>query len=318
LKPVVIAHRGASGYLPEHTRPAKVLAHIMGADFLEQDLVATRDDELIVAHDIYIDTISNVAEKYPGRQRADGRYYARDFDMAEIRSLTAWERMRLDGSAVYPDRYPAKTGRYKIHTFREELQLLNRLNAATGRTVGIYPEIKHPAWHQREGIDMSPLVLEQIPEFRGAGNRELVFVQCFDDAEVRRLKLELRCSWPLVQLIGSNSWHEAATDYDQLRTPEGLARVAEVADGIGPHVEQLYAMADTGLESTGLVETAHDLNLVVHPYTFRADDLPPGFNSLDELLQFCVGKLAVDGIFTDFTDKVVAFLEEIDSRSKAE
>lgn len=315
MKPVVIAHRGASGYLPEHTRPAKVLAHVMGADFLEQDLVATRDDELIVAHDIYIDTISNVAELFPGRQRSDGRYYARDFDMAEIRTLTAWERMRLDGSAVYPGRYPARTGHYKIHTFREELQLLNRLNAATGRTVGIYPEIKHPAWHQGEGIDISPMVLDQIREFKGAENRELVYVQCFDDAEVRRLKSDLSCRWPLVQLIGSNSWQEAATDYDQLRTPAGLARVAEVADGIGPHLQQLYVLKNGGPESTGLVETAHELNLVVHPYTFRKDDLPPGFSSLDELLQFCVGKLAIDGIFTDFTDKVVAFLEQFDGQT---
>lgn len=312
MRPVVIAHRGASGYLPEHTRPAKVLAHIMGADFLEQDLVATRDGQLIVAHDIYIDTVTDVAEKFPGRQRDDGRFYARDFDMAEIRTLTAWERMRLDGSAVYPDRYPIRTGHYKIHTFREELQLLNRLNAATGRAVGIYPEIKHPAWHQREGIDMSPLVLEQIPEFNGAVNGDLVYVQCFDDAEVRRLKLDLSCSWPLVQLIGSNSWHEAATDFDALRTPEGLARVAEVADGIGPHVQQLYVLTDAGPESTGLVESAHQLNLVVHPYTFRTDDLPPGFSSLDELLQFCTGKLAVDGVFTDFTDQVVAFLEQFE------
>jgi glycerophosphoryl diester phosphodiesterase len=313
MRPVVIAHRGASGYLPEHTRPAKVLAHIMGADFLEQDIVATRDDELIVAHDIYIDTVTDVADRFPDRKRDDGRYYARDFDMAEIRTLTAWERMNLDGTAVYPGRYPIRTGHYRIHTFSEEIQLLNRLNAATGRKVGIYPEIKHPAWHRQEGIDMSPLVLEQIPEFNASDQKECVFVQCFDDAEVIRIKTELTCPWNLVQLIGKNAWNEAATDYDALRTPEGLARVAQVADGIGPHLDHLYSWVDDEAKSSGLVETAHDLGLVVHPYTFRSDDLPAGFRDLTELVSFCVSELGVDGIFTDFTDEVVALLEQINS-----
>lgn len=313
MKPIVIAHRGASGYLPEHTRPAKVLAHIMGADFLEQDIVATRDGELVVMHDIYIDTVTNVADVFPGRQREDGRYYARDFDMVEIRELTAWERLGADGNAVYPGRYPAKTGHYKVHTFREELQLLNRLNAATGRKAGIYPEIKSPAWHKSDGIDISPMVLEQISEFDGADTRELVYVQCFDDAEVRRLKNELRCSWNIVQLIGENSWNEAATDYNALRQPEGLARIAEVADGIGPHIEHLYVTEAGKQESSMLVENAHSLGLVVHPYTFRSDDLPEDFASFEALVRYCVVELGVDGLFTDFTDQVVDILEQLDS-----
>ena len=311
MRPVVIAHRGASGYLPEHTRPAKVLAHIMGADFLEQDIVATRDDELIVAHDIYIDTVTDVAEKFPGRQREDGRFYARDFDLEEIRSLTAWERMNLDGSAVYPDRYPIRMGHFKIHTLTEEMQLLNRLNAATGRTVGIYPEIKHPAWHRQEGVDLSPLVLDQIREFKGSADADLVYVQCFDDVEVRRIKTELACPWRLVQLIGKNSWNEAATDYDAMRTSDGLKRVAEFVDGIGPNLSHLYSLVDGNRQSSGLVEAAHALGLMVHPYTFRSDDLPDGFQSLEELVEYCVVDLSVDGIFTDFTDQVVASLDSL-------
>lgn len=311
MKPLVIAHRGASGYLPEHTRPAKVLAHIMGADFLEQDIVATRDDELIVLHDTHIDTVTNVAAMFPGRARADGRFYARDFDMAEIRTLTAWERMNLDGTAVYPDRYPVQTGNYKIHTFREEMQLLNRLNNATGREAGIYPEIKSPAWHKQEGVDISSLVLEQIHEFQGSANQELVYVQCFDDAEVLRLKVDLKCPWKLVQLIGKNAWNEAATDFDELRKAEGLARTAAVADGIGPHIEQLYVLDNGERASSMLVEQAQELGLTVHPYTFRSDDLPPGFDSFEELVRFCVVNLGVDGLFTDFTDQVVDILADL-------
>jgi glycerophosphoryl diester phosphodiesterase len=315
VKPIVIAHRGASGYLPEHTRPSKVLAHIMGADFLEQDIVATRDDELIVVHDIHIDTVTDVAARYPGRERADGRFYARDFDMAEIRTLTAWERMKSDGTAVYPDRYPAQTGHYKIHTFREEMQLVNRLNTATGREAGIYPEIKSPAWHQQEGVDISPMVLEQIHEFHGSTKNDLVYVQCFDDVEVRRLKVELECPWKLVQLIDKTPSSEAATDYDELRQPEGLARTAVIADGIGPHVEHLYVVENGNRESSMLVEQAHELGLTVHPFTFRSDDLPPGFDSLEELVRFCVVDLEVDGLFTDFTDQVIDIIENLEEAS---
>jgi len=313
--PIVIAHRGASGYLPEHTRPAKVLAHIQGADFLEQDIVATRDNELLVMHDVVLDTVSNVAELFPGRQRDDGRFYARDFDLAEIRELTAWERMGLDGKAVYPGRYPAKTGHYKIHTLRDELQLVNRLNAATGRQVGIYPEIKRPEWHKQDGVDITPLVLEQLHEFDGADNPDRIFVQCFDDAEVRRIATDLDCPWRLVQLIGKNSWGEAATDYDVIRQEEGLAALAEIVDGIGPHIDHLYDRDGDKLRSSGLVEQAHAVGLVVHPYTFRSDDLPRDFASFEALVTFCVEELAIDGLFTDFTDKVVEIIGQLRAAS---
>lgn len=312
MRPVVIAHRGASGYLPEHTRPAKVLAHLMGADYLEQDVVASRDDQLIVLHDIHLDAVTDVTIKYPDRARADGRYYVRDFDLAEIRTLTAWERMRPDGSAVYAGRYPARTGHFRVHTFGEEIQLVNRLNKATGRQAGIYPEIKSPAWHRAEGIDLSPLVLDEIRAFDGADDPNLVYVQCFDDAEVRRIKRELRCRWPIVQLIGLNEWQEADTDYVELSKPAGLARVAEVANGIGPHLSYLYSLEANTLRATSLVAEAHKLGLVVHPYTFRADDLPPGFESLQALVRFCVDELQIDGLFTDFSDQVIEILQSSD------
>jgi glycerophosphoryl diester phosphodiesterase len=313
MKPIVIAHRGASGYLPEHTRPAKVLAHIMGADFLEQDVVATKDDELIVLHDIHLDTVTNVTKLFPDRARADGRFYVRDFTIDEIRSLTAWERMNSDGTAVYPERYPAQTGHYRVHTFREEMHLINRLNKATGRQAGIYPEVKSPAWHREEGVDISSLVLKQIHEFDGANDPSLVFVQCFDDLEVRRLKNELNCSWPIVQLIGLNAWQEAETDYDAIGSLAGLTRVAEVADGVGPHLSLLYTASNDEIRPTDLVANAHELGMTVHPYTFRTDDLPSGFKNLEELVRFCVLELEVDGLFTDFTDQVIDILDAIQS-----
>ncbi len=306
----VIAHRGASGYLPEHTKPAKALAHVMGADYLEQDLVASRDGELVVLHDIYLDTVSDVAEQFPGRHRDDGRFYVRDFDMAEIRTLRIFERMRTDGTVVYPDRYPANTGYYRAHTFAEEIQLVNRLNKVSGRRTGIYPEIKKPAWHQDEGADMTPDVLAAIDAFDLADEPDAVFVQCFDGDEVKRLSELIDGRWRLVQLIAANDWNEAETDYDAMLTPEGIAALGGVVDGIGPWMPQLYVPHDESgpVTSSGVVEAAHAAGLEVHPYTFRQEEIYPGFDDFEAMVRFFVDDLGVDGVFTDFPDTMIQLL----------
>lgn len=304
MLPIVIAHRGASGYLPEHTLASKTLAHEMGADFIEQDLVATRDDQLLVLHDIYLDRVTDVADRFPGRQRADGRFYARDLDLDEIRSLNAWERMNPDGTAVYPGRYPAQSGEFRLHTFDEEIRLIHELNARSGRTAGIYPEIKRPAWHRLEGIDIAPRLLRALDDSGYRGPDDPVFVQCFDGAELRRLRHELGCPLRLVQLIGENAWRECDTDYEAMRKPGGLAELAETVDAIGPWLPQLYRIdpaADAPV-GTGLADMAHREGLLIHPYTFRADELPPGFASFAELVRYFVRELRVDGLFTDFPD----------------
>ena len=159
------------------------------------------------------------------------------------------------------------------------------------------------------------MVLEQIHEFHGSSKNDLVYVQCFDDAEVRRLKVELECPWKLVQLIDKYPSNEAASDFDELRQPEGLARTAAIADGIGPHVEHLYVVENGNRKSSMLVEQAHELGLTVHPFTFRSDDLPSGFDSLEELVRFCVVDLEVDGLFTDFTDQVIDIIEKLEEAS---
>ena len=305
-RPLVIAHRGASGYLPEHTLAAKTLAFEMGADFLEQDVVASRDDELIVLHDVFLDRVSDIALKFPGRQRDDGRYYVRDFDLDEIRSLRAWERMHADGTAVYPGRYPAQRGDFGFNTLAEELALVRQLNDEHDRSVGVYPEVKRPAWHMEEGVDITPLLLVTLAKFGYENHPDQVYVQCFDDAEIRRLKNELSCPYKLVQLIGENSWLEADTDYDAMRTDEGLREIADSADAIGPRIEHLFEPgADSVPVATGLVTMSHKVGLAVHPYTFRVDDLPGGFTCFEDLVRFCVSELGIDGLFTDFPDRVV-------------
>ena len=306
-QPLVIAHRGASGYLPEHTLAAKGLAHEMGADFLEQDVVASRDGELIVLHDIFLDRVTDVATRFPGRARDDGRFYVRDFDLQELASLRVWERMNDDGSPVYPERYPARSGDFCISTLRDELEFIRRLNEETGRVAGIYPEIKRPAWHRAEGIDIAPQLLKLLAEYGYNSSDSAVYVQCFDDAEIRRLRNELDCPFKLVQLIGENSWGEAESDFDWLQSAEGIKQIAESADAIGPHLLQLYELdaVDGRPVPTGLARSAHEAGLSVHPYTFRVDDLPPGFTQFDDLVSYFVVDIGVDGLFTDFPDRVL-------------
>ena len=310
--PLIIAHRGASGYLPEHTLPAKAMAHAMGADYIEQDIVATRDDELIVLHDILLDRVTDVATKFPERRRNDGRYYARDFDLVELRTLNAWERMNADGSAVYAQRYPAQTGHFRVHTLAEEIELIQKLNNATHRQTGIYPEIKRPAWHREQGVDIAPLLLTQLAQYGYRNHDDPVFVQCFDDVELRYLREDLGCTLKLVQLIGEKDWQESDTDYHFLKTAEGLQRIAATADAIGPWLPHLYSVDCDGENniSTRLTKMAHDQGLAVHPYTFRSDDLPAGFTTFDELVLFFALKLGVDGLFTDFPDTARQILKD--------
>lgn len=312
-RPLVIAHRGASGYLPEHTLEAKALAYGLGADFLEQDLVASKDDALLVLHDIHLDRVTDVAERYPGRARADGRWYARDFTLAEIRGLAVTERLAAHGrGAHYPGRFPARTGSFRINTFAEEIALVRGLNASTGRRVGIYPEIKRPAWHRREGVDLSVLVLDTLRELGMTPGSDAVYLQCFDAREVRRLREELGARWPLVQLIGENAWGESDTDYDALCRPAGLAEVARTAEAIGPPVGRLFEADGEGHpQPTALPADARAAGLAVHPYTFRADDLAPGFRDLEDMLRWFVTEARVDGVFTDFPDRAVAVLNEL-------
>ena len=159
-RPIVIAHRGASGYLPEHTIAAAAMGYALGADFIEPDVVLSKDGAPVVLHDIHLDTVTNVRDVFPDRAHADGRYYAIDFTLEEIKRLRV--NSRIDprtGKPVYPNRYPAGKGDFQVPTLAEEIELVQGLNHSTGRNVGIYPEIKQPAWHQQQGQDITKIVL---------------------------------------------------------------------------------------------------------------------------------------------------------------
>ena len=293
---VVIAHRGASGYLPEHTLEAKAMAYAMHPDFIEQDIVLSKDDVPIVIHDIHLETVTDVAQQFPDRKRDDGKYYVIDFTYEELRQLNVTERFDpKTNKAVYEKRFPLWKSHFKLHSLQDELELIQGLNESTGNNVGIYPEIKEPEFHHKEGKDISGIVLEILKNYGYSTKKDNCILQCFDAKELKRIRKELGSELFLVQLIEFKEEEKLLEDY------------AIYADGVGPWYKQLYSEKEGVIEISDFVQNAHALGLTVHAYTFRADDLG-NFNSFDELLDFGFNKLQLDGVFTDFPDKAVEFL----------
>jgi glycerophosphoryl diester phosphodiesterase len=305
-KPLVIAHRGAPGYLPEHTLESATLAYALGADFIEQDLVVTKDLKLIVLHDIHLETVTNVEQVFPNRKREDGRYYALDFTLTELKTLNVHERQDAKGNQVFPNRYQGK-GTFQIATFEEQIELIQQLNRQLNKNTGFYPEIKSPAWHKEQGVDISQLVMAVLRKHQLDDPNKAIYVQCFDFAETQRLRNDLNAKVKLIQLIAENDWLESPTDYDILKTQAGLKAIAKVAQGVGPWIPQLVDLKT--MLPTAFVEQAHIAGLEVHPYTFRKDALPENINT-QQTLQLLFKDLKVDGLFTDFTDTVVDYLAE--------
>jgi glycerophosphoryl diester phosphodiesterase len=307
--PVIIAHRGASGYLPEHTLEAKGMAHSQGADFLEQDLVLTKDDVPVVLHDIHLDTVTDVAKLFPDRVREDGRYYAIDFTLAEIRQLTVSERFHpKTGKAVLPQRFPPHVGRFRIPTFEEEIQFIQGLNKSTGRVAGIYPEIKQPKFHRQAGKDITPIMLNILTKYGYTTKEAPCFVQCFDHQELRRVRQELGSQLRLVQLVGEKEIKEAGEKPGGIK--DFCETIAEYADGIGPPVGAIFPDGPpSSPDKNELIQAAHEAGLVVHLWTYRADQLARGFTSFEELHRKSI-EAGVDGMFTDFPDQSWFYVQE--------
>lgn len=290
---IVIAHRGASGYLPEHTLAGYAMAYALGADYIEPDLVSTCDGELICCHDIHLDRTTDVALHYPGRARADGRWYAADFTLAEVKTLRAGERVDEQGERVFPGRFDANARGFTVPMFAELLDLIAALNRQSGRRVGVYPETKSPEFHGAEGLALEPPLLTLLAEYGYTGRDAPVFIQSFSPTNLRVMRQEMRCELPMIQLVGDT---EIEADWI---TPAGLDAIADYADGIGPDKSLIAA------SNGALVHDAHERGLLVHPYTFRADELGDGYADLQsELLAYYVD-YGVDGLFTDFCDVAV-------------
>ena len=307
----VIAHRGASGYLPEHTLEAVAMAHAMGADYIEQDVVLTRDDELIVLHDLYLDAVTDVAANFPDRKREDGKHYAIDFTLEEIKSLRVHERVTADGQPEFPGRFPHTDDIFRIPTLAEEITLIQGLNRSSGRDVGVYIEPKSPAWHTAEGRDLVKELISTLAHFGYKERSDKAYLQSFDMDYLEYARNTLKTDLKLVQLIGENSWQESATDFDYVQTEKGLQAVARLADGIGPWLMQVVSVQDGEItDISDLVALAHRLGLFVHAYTLRADQLPLATGDIHHAVHFLRDQAQLDGVFTDYPDQVIQAIQQ--------
>jgi glycerophosphoryl diester phosphodiesterase len=297
--------------LPEHTFAAKGLAYAQGADYLEQDVCLSKDGIPVVIHDIHLENTTDVASVFPGRTRADGRYYVIDFTIEELRRLSAHERVDSSGKPVFPDRFGLGGPRFEIHTLEEEIELIRRLNRETGREVGLYVEIKRPDFHQKEGRNISRVVLEVLARQGYTEKDAHCWIQCFDSATLRRLRAELHCRLRLTQLVAAkDTSDDSPDDFGAMLTPAGLAKVARYADAVGPALSRVILCGEDGkLRSTALINDAHAAGLEVCPYTLRRDDLPRGVTE-DAVLELLFRKTGVDGLFTDFPGDAAEFLKK--------
>ncbi len=308
---IVISHRAASGYLPEHTLPAVAMAYAFGADYIEQDVALTKDGVLMVIHDIYLDATTNVKQVFPDRKRADGRFYVCDFTLAEIKSLRVGERVNpATGAPAFAGRFPMGASKFEMPTFAEEIEMIQGLNKSTGRNIGIYPEVKGSAFHHREGFDIERIFLDVLAKYGYTSPGSKIFVQSFEPDCLKRLR-ELGCTLPLVQLLPATAGYEAPAPLSTpaaLLTPAGLDYIASYADGIGPSTTLIETSKGVPVEGYALVRGAHERGLVVHPYTFRRDSMPTVYSSFEEMLRHFYFDIGVDGLFTDFTDIAVKVL----------
>jgi len=296
---IVIAHRGASGYLPEHTMEAKAMAYAMKPHFIEQDLVLSKDNVPIVIHDIYLDDVTDVATKFAERKRKDNRFYVIDFTFNELKTLKIIERFNPEtDEQVYPNRFPKGMGNFKLHSLQEEIELIQGLNISTGNDIGIYPEIKDPEFHQKEGKDLTKVVLNVLTEYGYKTKNDNCILQCFSATELLKIRKVLKSDLFLVQLI----------EFEE--ETKQLEYFATFADGVGPWYKQILdKKVGENWQFTPLVSDAHKLGLKVHPYTCRADSLDE-FLSFEQILQTLLIDANVDGVFTDFPDKVVSYLKK--------
>jgi glycerophosphoryl diester phosphodiesterase len=329
-QPVVIGHRGASGYRPEHTLASYELAARMGADYVEPDLVSTKDGVLVARHEPEIGGTTDVSQHPEFKDRKTTKmldgvavtgWFTTDFTLAELKTLRAVERLPSvrQRNTVYDHRY-------QIPTFQEIIDLVHRLDRELHRDIGIYPETKHPTFFQRLGLAIEPKLVDALN--RNGLNRPSakVFVQSFEVANLKQLHRQLRV--PLIQLTGATGQPYDFTvsgdrrTYADITSAAGLREVATYAQGVGPDKNQIIPRDATDHlgQPTSLVRDAHAARLKVHPYTFRPENvfLPADFRSSTDPNAYgdLFGEIetylraGIDGFFTDTADMGVVARDE--------
>jgi glycerophosphoryl diester phosphodiesterase len=308
---IVIAHRGASGERPEHTLLSYQLAIEQGADFIEPDLVPTKDGVLVARHENEISGTTDVAAHPEFAERRTTRtidgaqvtgWFTEDFTLAELKTLRARERL--------PQLRPGNTrfdGQADVPTFDEIIALAKRASRETGRTIGIYPETKHPSYFASIGLALEPRLVAALDKAGWNRADAPVFIQSFEVTNLRKLRTMTRV--PLIQLMAASGGPAdgATPSYAAMATPEGLREVARYAQGIGPEKAMILPASGT---PTSLIDDAHAAGLKVHPWTFRAENLflspayrsganPAEHGELFQEITFFI-ELGVNGVFSDF------------------
>ncbi|MCL2009870.1 MAG: glycerophosphodiester phosphodiesterase [Synergistaceae bacterium] len=314
-KPAVAAHRGASGYLPEHTLEAKAMAYAMGADYIEQDVVFTKDNVLVVLHDHTLETTTDVEAKFPGRHRDDGSYYAIDFTLSEIKSLLVTERFDAKtGEAVFAGRFPKGFGiDFRVPTLEEEIILIQGLNKATGKNTGLYVEVKEPEFHEREGKPIMEAVIELLSRYGYNEEDANAILQIFDFDAVKKSRA-LGWKAPLAMLVDMDG-QNLVDDKDihkWLLTEEGVKEVSRYASIYAPWFSHLAVPSEDGKSWTTApcLKWARDAGMKVHTWTHRTDRLAGGFASEEAMFDAIFKEMKLDGLFSDFPDRPVEYLNK--------
>ncbi|MEP5936821.1 MAG: glycerophosphodiester phosphodiesterase family protein [Erythrobacter sp.] len=317
---LIIAHRGASAERPEHTLAAYELAIDRGADYIEPDLVATKDLVLVSRHENELSDTTDVAnrEEFETRRRdktIDGQrvagWFVEDFTLEELRTLRAKERV-----GAFRPANMRFNGLYQVPTFEEIVKLVRAKEAETGRRIGLYPELKHPNFLLQEaGIDVVDLLLKELRDF-GVTDTDPFYVQSFEVGVLQRLNK--RTDFKLVQLLHPEGGpaDEPKMRYAEMQTPLGLAEIAEYADGIGASIAKIVSVDGS---ATPLVSDAQAAGLVVHAWTLRPENafLPPTLQTAggdsatgcDNIVLDALVKAGVDGVFADHPGRTRALLE---------
>ena len=325
-KPIVIAHRGASGLRPEHTALSYNLAIDQGCDFIEPDLVPTKDGHLIARHENEIGGTTDVAghAEFAGRKTTktvDGQqiagWFVEDFTLAEIKTLRARERLPQlrPGNAQYD-------GQAQLLTFDEVVAIAKAGSQRTGRTIGVYPEMKHPGYFASIGLPVEDRLVALLKKNGLDSATAPVFVQCFEVTPLKTIRAKTKARLVLLTAGQGGPADLPNVTYSQLVSPSGLKEVALYADGLGPEKTQIVPQDATNLlPATSLVKDAHAAGLVVHPWTVRAENyfLPASLRrgdatAADYLAQpgevsavfKALYAAGVDGLFSDFPGLAVA------------
>jgi glycerophosphoryl diester phosphodiesterase len=305
----IIAHRGLPRLYPEHSMQSLKEAMKFEPQYVEPDVVLSKDGVAFVLHDTHIDTTTNVAKVFPDRKRKDGRYYAIDFTAIELKKLNINHRIELkSGKPAFATRPLLKKSNLRIPTLEQFLVSVANHNKKHKKKIGVYPEIKAPRFHEKENKDIVKIVHDQLLAFHKKYPETPIILQCFDFKSIKRLATELKSPFFLVQLVAENSWKESDTDYDWLKTKNGLKEVRKYAKGLGPWIPQIVT---PDKKPTSFLKEAKKLGFKIHPYTLRNDALPKVIGSEEELLKLLIKDLKVDGIFTDNVNTTVGLSKSI-------